>query len=625
MKTAIIGAGPRGVLTISALINQYKNRTDKEQTLTIELFDSYQIGGRVWKLDQWPGLIMNTPADQVTLFTDASVTLSSPVFDGPSLFEWATSDLATNYLTENKLASELITAAQNLGPKDYAPRALFGAYIQWFYAQLLSQLPFNVHINFHQELVVRLDRLKNSSITLTTSEQEYMVDSVTISLGQQENYLTEAEQTLALYANEHNLSYTPPTSPADVDLSKIPANENVIVRGIGLSFFDYVSELTLGRGGHYMQNSDGTLVYQPSGREPRIIAGSKRSIPYYPKAISQKGYGEKVRPSFLTEANIQSALVDGHLPYDEFIKLLRLDIELAYYMALIDTHYPTQNASQFKAAFIQNENRQAVVADFGILSGDVWNWDRIIHPVGNQGSVSTVEYQNELISWIDWITNDAELGSKTGPITSALELLRDFRDVIRSIINRRLFTDDEYVNRFLSNYNSTNNFLSVGPPALRTAQLSALMRSGIVTITAPDMEIEGRDGRFVAITPRNNDVFAADIVLEARVPKPSILTTSNPLLEDMVSNNLLSPTTIIHEGKIMPLPAVSVTQNSDQVVAATGQVLPNVFVWGLQLESLRWSTTLSPRPGVNDLNLQTADFIAAKLLHLIPADDAELM
>lgn len=625
MKTAIIGAGPRGVLTVSALINQYKNRTDKEQPLTIELFDPYPIGGRVWTVDQWPGLIMNTPADQVTLFTDASVTLSSPVFDGPSLFEWAASDLATNYLKDHQLATELITATQKLGPKDYAPRALFGAYIQWFFEQLLRQLPFNVRINFHQERVVRLDRLTNGSITLTTSEQEYMTDSVSISLGQQENYLTEAEQTLAMYADEHNLSYTPPISPADAELNKIPANENVIVRGIGLSFFDYVSELTLGRGGRYMQNSDGTLVYQPSGREPRIIAGSKRSIPYYPKAVSQKGYGEKVRPSFLTEKNIQAALINGRLPFDEFIKLLRLDIELAYYTALIDTHYPTQNASQFKAAFIQNENHQALIEDFEILPGDVWNWDQIIHPVGNQGRVSTVEYQNELVNWIDWITADAELGSKTGPITSALELLRDFRDVIRSIINRQLFTDDEYVNRFLAEYNSTNNFLSVGPPAIRTAQLSALMRSGIVTITAPDMEIEGRDGRFVAITPRNNDVFAADIVLEARVPKPSILTTANPLLEDMVSSRLIGPETIISNGKIMPLPAIAVTHNSDQVVAATGPVLPNVFIWGLQLESLRWSTTLSPRPGVNDLNLQTADFIAAKLLHLTPADNAELM
>ena len=625
MKFAIIGAGPRGVLTTAALLNQYKHNTDRESPFTIDIFDPHPIGGRVWRTDQWPGFIMNTPADQVTLFTDESVTLSSPVFDGPSLFEWTSTSLSTTYLREHHFADELIATASELGPKDYAPRALYGVYIQWYFDQLLTQLPYGIKINFHQERVLRLTRQANGTVQLITNDHQYEADSLVMSLGQQENYLTDAEQKLAMYADEHGLTYTPPTSPADPDLDKLPANENVIIRGIGLSFFDYAAKLTIGRGGRFMENTDGTLSYQPSGREPRIIAGSKRSIPYYPKAISQKGYGERSRPSFLTEENIQGASVDGKLPYDQFIALLRLDVELAYYMALIDTHYPTQNATKFKEEFIAADNRSLVIEQFGIVPGDVWDWDRIFHPVGTQPAISTVEYQNELVNWINWITKDAELGSKTGPVTSALELLRDFRDVIRSIINRDLFSDDEYINRFLLNFNSTNNFLSVGPPALRTAQLSALMRSGIVTVSAPDMEIEGKDGRFVATSKRNNDTFTADTVMEARVPKPTILSTANPLLEDMLSNKLIQPEDVTYEDKPFALPAIAVNRDSDQIVDGTGQVIPNIFIWGLQLESLRWSTTLSPRPGVNDLNLQTADLIAAKLLGLPAAKDAELM
>ena len=70
MKVGIIGAGPRGILMVSQLFNQFKNRSDQSEPLSITLFDPYGIGGRVWRTDQWEGLIMNTPADQITLFTD---------------------------------------------------------------------------------------------------------------------------------------------------------------------------------------------------------------------------------------------------------------------------------------------------------------------------------------------------------------------------------------------------------------------------------------------------------------------------------------------------------------------------------------------------------------------------
>ncbi|GAF35585.1 FAD/NAD(P)-binding protein [Lentilactobacillus farraginis] len=94
MKVGIIGAGPRGILVTSQLFNQYKYNSDQSEPLSITLFDPYGVGGRVWRADQWDGLIMNTPADQITLFTDESVSMTGKVFDGPALFEWASSEEA---------------------------------------------------------------------------------------------------------------------------------------------------------------------------------------------------------------------------------------------------------------------------------------------------------------------------------------------------------------------------------------------------------------------------------------------------------------------------------------------------------------------------------------------------
>ncbi|WP_243674167.1 FAD/NAD(P)-binding protein [Lentilactobacillus kisonensis] len=132
---------PRGIVLTSQLLNQFKNRFEQQEKLTITIFDPYGIGGRVWRKDQWTGLIMNTPADQISLFTDASVNMTSRVFDGPSLFEWSSSAEAQKYLTTNDYPETIKTAATNLDGRDYAPRVLYGAYINWFYKELIKQCP----------------------------------------------------------------------------------------------------------------------------------------------------------------------------------------------------------------------------------------------------------------------------------------------------------------------------------------------------------------------------------------------------------------------------------------------------------------------------------------------------
>ncbi len=45
--------------------------------------------------------------------------------------------------------------------------------------------------------------------------------------------------------------------------------------GTRTCLYDYVTRLTSGRGGTFVK-VNGSLVYQPSGEEPQIIAGSRR-------------------------------------------------------------------------------------------------------------------------------------------------------------------------------------------------------------------------------------------------------------------------------------------------------------------------------------------------------------
>lgn len=54
----------------------------------------------------------------------------------------------------------------------------------------------------------------------------------------------------------------------------------MLLRGLGLNFFDYMALLTTGHGGTFVR-SGSLLVYRPSGNEPRLYAGSRRGIPYH--------------------------------------------------------------------------------------------------------------------------------------------------------------------------------------------------------------------------------------------------------------------------------------------------------------------------------------------------------
>lgn len=625
MKVGIIGAGPRGILLTSQLFNQYKYHSDQKSPLSITLFDPYGIGGRVWRTDQSDELIMNSSADQITLFTDASVTMSSKVYDGPSLFEWAKSVEANRYLDSNGYSSDVIAAAAQLQINGYAPRVLFGAYIKWFYEDLIKQQPTEVSTSLMKSQVMDLTYDTDHHPVIKTNDGTFTFDKVIMSLGQQDNYLSDEEQKLASYAQQNALTYIAPTHPGDADLSDIPAGEPAIIRGLGLSFIDYISELTLGRGGHYMQNEDGSLFYQPSGREPRIIAGSGRGIPYYPKPINEKGYGECEVPKFLTKENIQKNSTDGKIPFDKFMELLLLDLKLVFYKLTINDKYPYKSASKFETEFLANDDKQAVLKQFGFAEEDAFDWDYIINPFKDVQAVGTEDYQSVLINWLNGEIDDSLKGSKTGPLGAARDLLRDFRPAFRQMLVDHCFSNQDLVEQFWGQLDSTINFLIMGPPVVRSKELSALIRSGVVTILAPGMQVKGQDGWFVTAAPkRNTDTFRSATLIEARVPKADLDITANPVLESLVDAKLARTHLVEINDQSVGLNAVDVDPSTDQLLDANGAGQPDIYVWGVPLDGLRYVTNAAPRPGVNDTNLQTADRLAAEVLGLPAAGDVEM-
>ena len=118
--------------------------------------------------------------------------------------------------------------------------------------------PPAVSFESHQATAVDVRDTPNGlqEVVLNTGETIGDLQAVVLALGHMPHHLGESEAALSQFADRHGLRYIPPSNPADVSLDAIPAGESVILRGLGLNFFDYMALFTIGRGGTFVRESE---------------------------------------------------------------------------------------------------------------------------------------------------------------------------------------------------------------------------------------------------------------------------------------------------------------------------------------------------------------------------------
>lgn len=274
MKIGIIGAGPRGLSMAERLLHNAENKE-----IEVVVFDPDGSGGKVWRTNQSVALLMNSVSQQVTLFTDETLSSGGKVFNGPNLYEWSQTE-AHRFIRENPHKNQgfFLKEARRLTPDEQSTRCFYGMYQEWFFKQLLKEFP--EQLQMVKELVIKAEQ-SGEGFKLGSETQEITVDKLIIASGHSQNELSGEEKELALHAEKNGLFYQPPMNPADVDIREIPAGEPVILRGLGLSFFDYVGLFTKEREGYFTEEND-RYVYHPSGKEPIVYGGSRKGLPYYP-------------------------------------------------------------------------------------------------------------------------------------------------------------------------------------------------------------------------------------------------------------------------------------------------------------------------------------------------------
>ncbi|MGP4001195.1 FAD/NAD(P)-binding protein [Streptomyces sp. 8N706] len=495
---AVVGAGPRGTSVLERVCASVPELLPGEQ-LTVHMIDPAPPGtGRVWRTEQPGELLMNTVASQVTLFTDDSVECDGPIVPGPSLYEWA-STLGAAECRDPLLLAE----ARRLGPDDYPSRAFYGHYLTWVFRRIVGGAPRSVNVEVHTARAVRLEERAGGEQLLTLEDGRELpgLAAVVLAQGHLPVVLGEPEERFASYAAEHGLRYYPPANPADLDLSLIAPGEPVLLRGLGLNFFDHVALLTAGRGGVFTTAEDGSLRYRPSGLEPRLYAGSRRGIPYHARGDNAKGPCGRHEPLLLTSAAIADfrARADRG-DYPDFLAevwpLVAKEVETVYYEALVSGPAGAAVATRrprFRERFLGTPHgsaeEAAVLDEFGIPAEARWSWRDIARPHGGRGFAGPGDFRRWLVAHLRRDAEHARLGNVDGPVKAALDVLRDLRNELRQIVDHAGLSGPSRRDHLDRWYTPLNAFLSIGPPRRRIEEMAALIEAGVLEVLGPRLEV----------------------------------------------------------------------------------------------------------------------------------------
>lgn len=597
VSVALVGAGPRGTSVLERLCASAPELLPPGTDLTVHVVDPSPPGaGGVWRSDQSPDLLMNTVACQVTLFTDDSVDCSGPIRPGPSLFAWASE-----------------RPGERLGPDDYPTRAQYGRYLEWVFSRVVHRAPVRVEV--HAARAVRLDDTAGGRQTVTLDDGTVLagLSAVVLAQGHLPVLADAAQRGHAAHAGRHGLHHVPPANPADVDLSPIRPHEPVLLRGLGLNFFDHLALLTTGRGGRFTRTDSGALRYLPSGDEPRLYAGSRRGIPYQARGDNAKGpYGRHL-PLVLTDetiARLRKRADSGEAPdfRAEIWPLVAKEVETVYYEALLGTR-------EFRDRFLGTDHggpEEAAVLDaFGVPLAERWSWDRVARPYAGEVFPAPDAWREWLLGHLRRDAAEAALGNVAGPLKAALDVLRDLRNELRLIVDHGGLAGVSRRDHLDRWYTPLNAFLSIGPPRRRIEELTALIEAGTVEVLGPRLEVREEDGAWRARSPEvPGSAVRVTTLIEARLPEPDLRRTGDELLARLLRTGQCRP----HLVDGYETGGLDVTRRPYHLMDRQGRAHTRRFAFGVPTEGVHWVTAAGARPGVDSVTLSDADAVARAVL-----------
>lgn len=570
---AVVGGGPRGISLVERLLIQASDQ------LRIDVYDSDLIGGgRIWRPDQSPLLLMNSHLRGPTIFSGPPDDGPARAGAGPSLLEWLGGD------------DEVYNG--------YAPRGKYGQYLHFAFRCMVANAAEHLTVGEFHDTVTAVRAIAPGIYSVATASgavREY--DAVVLATGHPRPRLPEdAAVTSAALARMMVAD-----SAAELPLGEIAPGEPIAAIGMGLSFHDIVALLTQGRGGVFHTGDDGVLTYQPSGEEPAIVGMSRSGLPIPARGRNQKPRGFAFRPRLCTVQRMRE--LRSLRPADfrtEVEPWITAETAVTYCHAVITSGAEPERAQEFLARVPHADPADPVdsvyrmAEEFGVASR-LPTLAALARPFDTERFTSHRHWTDALTTFLQRDLDHAREGNLSNPLKAALDTLRDIRPSISAVVDNGGLSPESHEHDFLADYAPCYALLVGGPPIHRVAELLALIRAGVVRIAGPHAQVV-EDGTALAVrSPSVPEPLPVHRVVDARMPPFDLNRFGSGLYPGLLADGLLRR--FRHQGLAdsVDTGACEVDPATNAAIGSDGTPTPGLFILGIPTERQRWFTQIGGR------------------------------
>ncbi|MEP6501745.1 MAG: FAD/NAD(P)-binding protein [Betaproteobacteria bacterium] len=608
-RIGIIGVGPRGLTLLERIVANERQRPSGQ--IEILLFEPNAPGAGCHDPAQSDIHLVNTVAGQLTVFADASVVDAGPVMEGPSFHQWLNQ--------QSDIGAGNLLAGARASPDGYYPRGLFGRYLQWAFRYVCALAPPHVTIIVKATAVTRAHRDDDAWI-LETADAKIRVDYLFLTTGH-----TKPSHRVAQWRASRGRETLVVDDPYPIrsQLAAVGPDMAVAVEGMGLTSFDVIAELTIGRGGRFVTDASGDKQYLRSGREPRIVVFSRSGVPLSARAVNQKGVSNQYRARFLLLKHVRALRTERKLDFvADVLPLLVADMEYAYYDAYLRERTDATVAAGFCKEFAAGDARQRrELIERAVPESDRFSWQRLAAPVPEPVLASRDTFAQWLKRHLLEDLREARKGNLDSPLKAACDVLRDLRDNLRAAVEFGGLTPASH-RWVLAEFMPVMNRLAVGPPQTRVGELLALMEAGVLEADfGPGAECRAPvGGGLMRISAARWPGHSVEVhaLVKARISMHSPQDDASPLLRGLLDDGhvRLFRNGDFHAG------GIEIDRNHNWV-SESGSIVRNAWALGIPTEGVKWCTFVVPRPGVNSTAIVDAGRAVAGMLAGIRSGEVE--
>ncbi|MCS0638175.1 FAD/NAD(P)-binding protein [Streptomyces sp. LP05-1] len=625
---AIVGAGSRGLGIVERLIGHC---LAAPFPVTVHLVDPKPLGPGFHRPDQPDHLLLNTVCAQVTAFADERMVDGPVGVRGPSLHEWCQA-------RRLRVGADGYTvragAGREIQPSDFLPRRLLSEYLTWAAERIVAGAPPGFELVRHAATATDIRPAggratgagagngagagagagagngegsgdDGGEVVVLDDGTRVAADAVFVTVGHQALHLPDDPAGAGAGPGLIGRPYPLPEA-----LDTIAPGDTVAVLGMGLTAMDVIASLTLGRGGRHEPGPDGELRYVPGGREPRIVLANRSGLPSRSRPHLNPG---RVRhaPLVLTPdlfRALRRAREGGRLRFaTDVLPLIETEMELAYHRALLArrTGDPVTAGAELarRVAELGSERTLAAArAEHG-----PWPLRGVLtERLTDRPWRDTGEYAGWYAAQVRADLAEARAGLGASPVKEALEVLRDHREALRSVIDPP-GVDDASLEYFFGEFTPAVNRLVIGPQLDRSAELLSLLAAGVLRLgPGPRPEVVAPAGpgpwRLVSTCLARPETVEVDHVVRAHLAEPDPGRLPASLLGRLVAAGRV--TTLAGSGRRVP--GLRVTR-AGQGVGPGGEVRRTLFFLGPHTEGSSYYNHYVPSPGAPSRALRDAE------------------